>query len=38
MGPACQVDWSIEADIEPSASGKFRYTISKVANAFSGHA
>ena len=30
MGQACQVTWELLSDIPPTASGKYRYTISKV--------
>jgi phenylacetate-CoA ligase len=30
MGPACRVQWDFLSDIPPTASGKYRYTISKV--------
>ena len=30
MGPACKVTWDQVSDIPPTASGKYRYTISKV--------
>ena len=30
MGPACRIDWQVTSEISPTASGKRRYTISKV--------
>jgi phenylacetate-CoA ligase len=30
MGPSCKVYWNLLSDIPPTASGKYRYTISNV--------
>jgi phenylacetate-CoA ligase len=35
MGQSCQINWNLLSDIPPTASGKYRYTISKISNGLS---